>query len=91
MYFNTLSVSTYSVQRSFRILNTLCDTELMVITDPDVQLEWTIIDLNGRRVSTGMLAHTFNQVEVGSLATGTYVFMASSAQGQWSQRFVVAR
>ena len=91
VYFNTLSVSTYSVQRSFRILNTLCDTELMVITDPDVQLEWTIIDLNGRRVSTGMLAHTFNQVEVGSLATGTYVFMASSAQGQWSQRFVVAR
>jgi hypothetical protein len=30
-------------------------------------------------------------VDVGSLATGTYVFMASSAQGQWSQRFVVAR
>ena len=91
VYFNTLSVSTNSVQRSLHILNTLCDTELMVITDPDVQLEWTIIDLNGRRVSTGMLAHTLNQVEVGSLATGTYVFMAHNAQGQWSQRFVVAR
>ena len=75
----------------YHLISTLCDKELLIKSDSDARSEWTIIDLHGRHLKHGTLRHSLSSVDVGSLATGTYVFMASSAQGQWSQRFVVAR
>ncbi|MBP7449341.1 MAG: T9SS type A sorting domain-containing protein [Flavobacteriales bacterium] len=90
-FFGTLGMNNTVAAIPYHLISTLCDKELLIKSDSDARSEWTIIDLHGRHLKHGTLRHSLSSVDVGSLATGTYVFMASSAQGQWSQRFVVAR
>jgi hypothetical protein len=86
LVFNTSSLSEFISQHEWSVYpNPVSDKIFLNINEPT---QFSIIDINGRSVSTGVSDEYTNEIDVTSLVSGMYTIRLSNGESHSSRKFV---